>query len=273
MLAGPLRRTSKEALEHLRAALALGHADRTGVLSAMADTQTVLGDYGSALVSLETAAAAADPTELGEVEHRLGRLRHRRGEYELADAHLQAALSAVPVTDLATRATVTTDLSLCVYSRGDPTNARRLAGEALHLAEQADHLRSRCQAHNLLGLLATTQGETDEALGELQHSRDLAERIDDPGLRVATMNNLALAYRARGDQDQARELAESALVLCTAIGDRHREAALHNNLADLLHASGRHDEAMSHLRTAVEIFAEVGAGDEPQPEIWKLVRW
>jgi len=273
MLAGPLRRTSKEALEHLRAALALGHADRTGVLSAMADTQTVLGDYGSALVSLETAAAAANPTELGEVGHRLGRLRHRRGEYELADAHLQAALSAVPVTDLATRATVTADLSLCAYSRGDPTNARRLAGEALHLAEQADHLRSRCQAHNLLGLLATTQGETDEALGELQHSRDLAERIDDPGLRVATMNNLALAYRARGDQDQARELAESALVLCTVIGDRHREAALHNNLADLLHASGRHDEAMSHLRTAVEIFAEVGAGDEPQPEIWKLVRW
>ncbi len=262
-----------EALDHLRAALALAHPDRTGVLSAMADSQTVLGDYGSALVSLETAAAAAAPSELSGVEHRLGRLRHRRGEYELADAHLQAALSAVPVTDLATRATVTADLSLCAYSRGDPTNARRLADEALHLAERADDLRSRCQAHNLLGLLATTQGETDEALGELQDSRDLAERTDDPGLRVATMNNLALAYRARGDRDQARELAESALVLCTAIGDRHREAALHNNLADLLHASGRHDEAMAHLRTAVEIFAEVGAGDEPQPEIWKLVRW
>jgi hypothetical protein len=30
---------------------------------------------------------------------------------------------------------------------------------------------------------------------------------------------------------------------------------------------------MEHLKAAVEIFAEVGGQDEPQPEIWKLVRW
>jgi hypothetical protein len=57
------------------------------------------------------------------------------------------------------------------------------------------------------------------------------------------------------------------------MGDRHREAALHNNIADLLQDSGHPDEAMAHLKTAVQIFAEVGAEDEPAPEIWKLVRW
>ena len=30
---------------------------------------------------------------------------------------------------------------------------------------------------------------------------------------------------------------------------------------------------MTHLKTAVEIFAEVGVEEEPRPEIWKLVRW
>jgi hypothetical protein len=30
---------------------------------------------------------------------------------------------------------------------------------------------------------------------------------------------------------------------------------------------------MDHLTAAVQIFAEVGAAEEPRPEIWKLVRW
>lgn len=86
-------------------------------------------------------------------------------------------------------------------------------------------------------------------------------------------NNLALTHRARGDLQTATELAVVALDLCVATGDRHREVALHNNLADLLHAGGRADDAMDHLKTAVQIFAEVGAEEEPRPEIWKLVRW
>jgi len=30
---------------------------------------------------------------------------------------------------------------------------------------------------------------------------------------------------------------------------------------------------MSHLKSAVEIFADIGTEQEPRPEIWKLVRW
>ena len=48
---------------------------------------------------------------------------------------------------------------------------------------------------------------------------------------------------------------------------------MHNNLADLLHAAGRREESMTHLKRAVEIFAEVGEEGELQPEIWKLVEW
>ena len=62
--------------------------------------------------------------------------------------------------------------------------------------------------------------------------------------------------------------------LCSEQGDRHREAALNNNLADLLHRSGRRDDSMIHLKQAVTIFAEIGAGEGGmQPEVWKLVEW
>jgi tetratricopeptide (TPR) repeat protein len=263
-----------EALGHLRTALALGDPDRSSLLTDIGDLLTVMGDYPQALASLEAALAEADPaTPLPEVQHRLGRLQHRRGEYALADRHLSDALAALPVRSSAARSSVTADLSLTAHSLGDRGRARSLAESALELAEQSGDQRSLCQAHNLLGLLATEGGDPAGALRHLQESRGLAERLGDADLLVAALNNLALAHRARHEIPAAIELTTTALQLGATVGDRHREAALHNNLADLLHASGRTDDAMAHLTEAVRIFAEVGTEQEPQPEIWKLVRW
>ena len=262
-----------EAVDHLVRAAALGYPDRTAVLTAIGDVRTVIGDYPGALVSLEEAAAGAGPMDLGQVEHRLGRLQHRRGQWALAEAHLRAALATVPEGDAATRAGITADLSLTAHATGDDHQARALAREAAELAEAAGDDRARCQAHNLLGLLATSDGDLGTAAAELTESVALAGRSGDRDLTVAALNNLALARRAQGDLDAATDLTREALALCVGLGDRHREGALHNNLADLMHARGRSDEAMEHLKAAVEIFAEVGGQDEPQPEIWKLVRW
>jgi DNA-binding SARP family transcriptional activator len=265
-----------EALDHLRAAAALGHPDRVAVLTSTADVHTVLGDYPAALQTLQEAAAVAGPDELAGVEHRLGRLQHRRGEWALAEAHLLAALAALAAVspdDTAARARVTADLSLAVDAMGDPGRAGALAREAATVAERAGDDLARCQAHNLLGMLATGAGDLASAVAELTRSRSLAEASGDADLRVAALNNLALAYREGGDLDSAAALTSEALQLCAGIGDRHREAALHNNLADLLHAAGRPDEAMAHLKTAVAIFAEIGEGDGNRAEVWQLVRW
>ena len=262
-----------EALGHLRRALELGHPERSGLQTALSDVQVVLGDYGGALVSLRAAAAEASPHDLPLIEQRLGRLHVRRGEYPLARAHLQAARAALPEDDFAGRASVTADLALAVHSLGEPDRAGRLAAEAVTLAEGAGEGRALCQALNLMGMMAATDGDVVEAIAHLDRSRALADQLGDGDLQVATLNNLALAHRARGGLTVAVELTEQALQTCARLGDRHREAALHNNLADLLHALGRGDDAMRHLKRAVEIFTEVGETGELQPEIWKLVRW
>lgn len=261
-----------DALAHLRTALALGHPDTLGLLTAIADVQIVIGDYDGAGLSLE-AAVQSSPSKVPAVELRLGRLRFRSGEYELAQQHLLSALASTPERDRAARAEITADLSLATSAGGDDARALTLALEAKDLAAEADDLRALCSAHNILGMLATVSGKSDEALSHLNRSRELAEQVGDQALLVASLNNLALAHRARGELASAIELTGVALDLCHATGDRHHEAALHNNLADLVQASGDHDGAMSHLKTAVEIFAEVGAAEQPRPGIWKLVRW
>jgi len=262
-----------EALEHLRAALALGHGDLAALHAAIGDLHTLRGDYADALASYETAAAHCPPQLLAGLEHRIGQVHHRRGERALANSHFRAALAAASASDLGARARITADLSLTAHDDDGPARAAELAEQARALAEQAGDPRALGQAHNLLGALATSAGDTATALGHLDRSLALAQTTADPGARVAALNNLALAHRARGELDRALELTTTALELCSTLGDRHREAALHNNLADLLHAAGRPEQAMEQLKRAVAIFAEVGGEGEPQPEVWKLARW
>lgn len=260
-----------EALGHLRAALALGHRDAAALHADIGALHTLHGDYADALASYEMAAADGPPDRLAGLEHRIGQVHHRRGEWALAATHFEAALAASP--DLGARARITADLSLSAHDGGEPRRAAELAEAARGLAEQAGDPRALGQAHNVLGSLATSGGDTDVAIGHLERSLGLAETADEPSVRAAALNNLALAYRARGELDRALELTRAALELCASQGDRHHEAALHNNLADLHHASGRPGEAMDELKRAVAIFAEVGGEGEPRPEVWKLARW
>ncbi len=258
--------------EHLRAALTLGHPDPGALHVALGDLHVLDGSYRAAVTSYETAAATGGAA-LGEIEHRLGQVHHRRGDHALALAHLGAALEATSADEPAVQARITSDLSVSRLAAGDLSAAADLGLDALRLAESSGDLAARGQAHNLLGMLAAERSSLEEARSHLETSRDLAEQVRDVGARVAVLNNLALVHRATGDLASATTLTRAALDLCAAQGDRHREAALHNNLADLLHARGDAEGAMRHLKTAVAIFADVGAEDEPRAEVWKLVRW
>jgi tetratricopeptide (TPR) repeat protein len=235
---------------------------------------TLTGDYAQALLAYETAAALGPPESLPKIEHRLGNVHGRRGDYELANVHFAEALTALGNEDPARAARVHADWSVNAHRRGDRTEARTRGREALGLAERAGDERALAQAHNVVGLLARAEGDVEAALSAFSTSARLAGSLSDPTAHIAALNNLALAHGDAGDYDRAIQYATRALELCATQHDRHREAAIHNNLADLLHAAGRTDESMSHLKEAVTIFAEIGSNEpQPQPEIWKLVEW
>ncbi len=263
-----------EALTHYRNALAYGHPDIATLHEAIGDLQTLLGEYRAALANYESSVALGEqPKAL--IEHKIGNVLLRRGEWESAGCHFQAALTALGQnTAPAERARVYADWSLTMQHAGDHGEARDLAQRALELAQSANDFRALAQAHNILGILAKSAGDLEDARRHFEKSLAWAEALNDPGARVAALNNLARAYAARGDLGRASSLVEHALELCVTQGDRHREAALRNNLADLLHSTGKSTEAMAQLKQAAAIFAEIGAeAGEPEPEIWKLVEW
>jgi DNA-binding SARP family transcriptional activator/predicted ATPase len=263
-----------DALDHLEAALALGSPDVAALLERIGDLRTLLGDYGGALSSYESAAAQSDPAALAAIEHKIGGVHERRGEWERAEARFVAALEAAPAEELGLRARIQGDLALTLHHSGDTERAATRAQEALELAEAAADARAEAQAHNMLGVLSRHEGDPGVAREHLERSLERARELGDPEGEAAALNNLALVERDAGELDPALELTEKALALCADYGDRHREAALENNLADLHHAAGREDESMAHLKRAVAIFSEVGADEATRlPEIWKLVSW
>jgi DNA-binding SARP family transcriptional activator len=280
-----------EALVHFRAALALGHPDAAALHEAIGDLHTLLGEYNAALTSYETAAAIlagaeartrgdeegifASSIALARVEHKLGSVHHRRGDWDLAESYFQAALAAQQEAGPAGEsARLYADWSLTAHHQGQAAKAFNLAQQARELAESAGDTQALAQVHNILGVLARSQNDSELACRYLEQSLAMAEALGDPTARIAALNNLALAYSADGAVERAIQLTETALALCASQGDRHREAALHNNLADLFHAAGQTEAAMTHLKQAVTIFAEIGAeAGAPQPEIWKLVEW
>lgn len=263
-----------DALSHFTKALALGHPEPAKLHEAIGDLQTLLGEYSAALGSYETAAAFSDPGDLASLEHKLGSVYHRRGDWELAQQHFQAALKALAPEAGPHRAAIYADWSLTAHQRGEHHQAGELARQALELAKAQGDERALAQAHNILGILTREQGELGQARQHLESSLALAEKVEDPGAQVAALNNLALLYSRQNKIESAIPLVEAALSLCVVQGDRHREAALHSNLADLYHAGGQTEASLEHLKQSVAIYAEIGEqGGEWQPEIWKLVEW
>lgn len=263
---------NEDALRHYEAALALDDQLAPAVHAAIADVQTLLGDYGSAVMSYERAAASASASHLAELEAKIAEVHQRAGRWDLAEMHHRSALEAADPDDDSLRSRIAADRSLTARRRGNVAEARRLAEDGLGLADHASDLQALARVRNTLGIIELADGRVDIAIEHLQRSLVASEESRDPTARIAALNNLASAHRVAGDPDQALGYARAALELCSQQGDRHREAALHSNIADLLHAKGRPDEAMVHLKEAAALFTTVGEGTM-EPEIWKLVEW
>ena len=268
---------NREAREHLEAALALGHPAAVDLREGLADVLTLLGDYAAAIAQLESAAALADPDRQVGIEHRLGLVHARRGDWDRADSHLLAALAGVArdgVANRASRSAILADRSAVAHRRGAEDDAERLAAEALGVADEAADPAGIARASNMLAMVARSRHELAVGTMRLERALVAADDAGDAGLRIATRNTLALVLADAGDRMRAIALTREALVLCERQGDRHRQAALENNLADLLEAAGRRQESLEHLKRAVAIFADVGGRPgELEPEIWKLVEW
>jgi DNA-binding SARP family transcriptional activator/lipoprotein NlpI len=265
---------NREALLYFETALGLNYPDAAALYQHIGDLYTLLGDYDAAIRSYEAAIARCNSDALAHLEHCLARVYHRIGEWELAESYFRSVFERLPESRVSERAAMLADWSLTAYNRSEIARALELAQTALSIADSANEPDARAQAHNMLGILARKQGESDTARFHLERSLEIAGSLHEIGMHIAALNNLALTLTDEGQFAQAQQLLEGALERCARQGDRHHQAALHNNLADLFHMMKQPELAMLHLKQAVALFAQIGVeGGALKPEIWKLAEW
>ena len=262
-----------EAIDHLGAAIALGHPDGAGAHARIGELRSRLGEYPAAIASLETAAALARQSDLPAIEIALGRVHRRRGDLDAAASHLGSALASPELTD-ALRGRALVERSVVSLRAGDLDLAGAAASEAREVAGRVGDPHLAGVAERLVGLVAQARGDLAVARAALGRSVDLAADDPDPTASIAALTALALALAAGGSVSEAVVTATGAVQACRRIGDRHLEAAVENHLADMLHEAGRPDDSMVHLKRAVALFADVGEGaPERDPGIWALAAW
>jgi tetratricopeptide (TPR) repeat protein len=106
--------------------------------AALGEVLMLLGDYDGALGHLEAAEALAAPGEEAAIEHRIGLVLARRGDWARAERHLVAALDLLgPDLQPGVRSRILVDRSAIAHRAGDLARAEALADESLALAEVA----------------------------------------------------------------------------------------------------------------------------------------
>jgi tetratricopeptide (TPR) repeat protein len=148
------------------------------------------------------------------------------------------ALEAIDVAQTSNIRNVATngliDLGYTLLSRGEFEEARSYFKRALDFAQTDNASRTQARAKLGLGSLSVQQGNFDEAISFLG---DALKFYQPAGYRKETSNALVLlgrAYRSKGNYDVAFKTFEQQLELAKTLGDPAQVAASHSSMAILL---------------------------------------
>ncbi|GAA4494185.1 BTAD domain-containing putative transcriptional regulator [Actinoallomurus oryzae] len=110
-----------------------------------------------------------------------------------------------------------------LVAEGDPDEALAVAGRALELARDHDHLGGQARARHMMGV-AYGQARADAAIEHLTHALQLARELGNPRFEATAMQFLGAAHCAAGRLDSGHDLLVTSLTMCHARGDRYAEA-------------------------------------------------
>jgi tetratricopeptide (TPR) repeat protein len=184
---------------------------------------------------------------------RLGSLRRRMGQFELAERHCRECLelSARIATSRPPARLVHNELGIVARDRGNFSEARRELELALELAKIDGDRADLALAYNSYGLLLL-KPEPREAIAPLDACFKLLDPQQD-GVRIAqVLNNLGLAHADLGEWNESANYYSRSLDIKRAAGDLHGLALTLLNIA-------RVHRALNELAKAREALTESAA--------------
>ena len=172
--------------------------------------------------SLERAAGLlaeiGDVETAAEAELALWELQLRRGQREIADPHLEAALALVagaPSSRAKTEVVMHLALSHMLAGRAD--ESIKAGREALGLAEELGLEEIRAAALNIVGVARSHAGDL-AGIKDIKQAAEIARAANSPYELARAYNNLASVYSSLGEMAAARAAHTECIRVCDQYG-------------------------------------------------------
>jgi len=234
----------------------------SGRHEAIGDLHLAADNFSEALEEYRAALKAVGPdapVERVRILLRVAAAHTARSEYEPAIASLREARAAARLLgDPRQTACIAAGFAGALIQQGHYRRSRRYAQYAYDVLRDTDDHRTVGQVAVTLGLCATRQGRSSEAIEWLQNAAATFRRIDDTDGLVTALNNLGLVYKNLREWREATRFLEQALRLDERAGLYARMRGHHQNLGLIRYRLGQWDLAEEDFRQSLRISRETG---------------
>jgi tetratricopeptide (TPR) repeat protein len=132
---------------------------------------------------------------------------------------------------------------------GEAAGAQAACRQSIDLAKPVGDLLLVARGFTILGLIAGTQGDTKQSLGQHRQAFEFAQRIGSRRDITGALTNIGNVLASQSDLAGAQKSYEDALGVATEIDDRGQMITLLNNLATV-------SENLGKFRVALGLFQQ-----------------
>lgn len=198
------------------------------------------------------------PSDRATVNINLALIATRRGRFDDADGHYEAALDAWEAAEMDPPPTFLNNYAGHLLRQGRLTEARSFSERAVTGFRVRGHRRFEAPSLNRLGRILARLGDIDGSIEKHRESLSISRDLGNVRGELSAAIALTSAHRARGDLTRARIAAEDALDRAEATDDELVLGDVVMEMGQLEADSRNFEDATRHFERALGIFEPIG---------------
>ena len=194
------------------------------------------------------------------LQHTLGSIYLRMGDYPRAIAHFQTCLEMrESAGDLYGMSRTYNNLAAVYWGQSDYERAAQYIGRSLEISQKIGDTYGAAMGYNNLGAVTYTLGDCPRAIEYYERSLKIRREIGDWQGIADVYNNLGEVHHRLGNRQPALHYLQEAIRLFTEIGDKATLVDAYRLLAEVELESGDANEALKYGELSLNLAHEIGS--------------